>query len=266
MCAQFTLKADVADLGQNFKLRISEELKTRSWDIRVRGFMKTDLAPVIFANAQGELQLQEMCFSLCPTWSQEFPYKWTTYNARMNRNKSGPKSASKSASKQPSSSTSGVEYIYQVPTWREAFQNAWTCLVPMNAAIESSYFGSEAGNIIQFSQKNNEIFYVAGLYSQWVSQITGEIHDTFTLLTDDPYPFFFSCGHDRSLIVIAEKDISSWLQSRSMTPQQRYQFLRDSRIDLEWQVSLDRHMAKGWEKRKPSQEEIEAIQIWKQSV
>ncbi len=247
MCAQFTLKSEANALSKKWGIRIPQNFDSKNWDLRVRGFMKIDLAPVIYALNDKELSLKEMCYSLCPTWSAEFPFKWSTYNARMNRPSKDPKK---------------VEYIYQVPTWREAFAKGLTCLIPMNSAIESSYFGSHAGNMIHFSTKTKNEFYVVGLYSPWIDKNTGEIHETFTLITDDPYKFFFDCGHDRSVFVINENSVDQWLKDRTMKPQERYQFLKKNRINLDWNVAIDRPLAKGWEKRKPTIEEINSISIW----
>jgi putative SOS response-associated peptidase YedK len=244
MCAQFILKTHANELSKRLGIKISQPLK--DWDLRVRGFMKTELAPVVLFK-DGEFVLKEMAFSLCPSWSEVFPCKWSTYNARMER-------------KNPKNNKD--EFIYQVPTWRESFVSGKTCLVPLNAAIESSYFGSHAGNMIQLKVKDDDLFFVVGIWSEWVDKSTGEIKESFTLITDDPYPFFFECGHDRSVFVINHESVKTWLTNRSMTPVQRFEFLRQNRISLDWDVAVDRPMAKSWEKSRPSPEEVEAIKVW----
>ncbi len=228
-----------------FGIKHSQIIK--DWNLRVRGFLKTDLAPILVFK-DGKIQIREMCFSLCPSWSKEFPCQWSTYNARMER----PHEKDKRRS----------QYIYEIATWRDSFSKGYTCLVPMNGAIESSYFGSQAGNIINLHVKGDEIFYVCGLWSEWVDQMTGEIKETFTLITDDPYQFFFDCGHDRSIFVIDPKTSVEWLQNRSFTPIERFDFLRKNRVSLNWDVRVDREMAKGWQKRKPSDQELGQIKIW----
>lgn len=245
MCAQFILKTEANELSKRFGIKIPEPF---NFDIRVRGYIKTDFAPVI-VEKHGSVQIKEMMFSLCPSWSKEFPCKWSTYNARMER--PHPKIPEKS------------EFIYEVPTWRESFNSGKTCLIPMNAAIESSYFGIQAGNMIKLKTKCDNLFFVAGLWSEWVDKSTGEVKETFTLITDDPYKFFFECGHDRSVFVINEQQHDEWLANKDFKPKDRFKFLRDNRISLDWDVSIDRPMAKGWEKKKPTAQEISAIKIWK---
>jgi putative SOS response-associated peptidase YedK len=158
-----------------------------------------------------------------------------------------------------------IEFIYQVPTWRDSFVSGKTCLIPMQTASESSYFGTHAGNMIRFSQKNQDIFFVTGIYSEWVNKETGEVKETFALLTDDPYEFFFNAGHDRSVVVIDENKYENWLFDKTLKPNDRLDFLRTHRVNLDWAVDVDRPMKSGWEKRAPSAKDLEAIRVWKPS-
>lgn len=245
MCAQFILKVKATELAKKLGMTIPQPLK--DWDLRARGFIKTDLAPVI-VEKNGKIEVREMAFSLCPSWSKEFPCKWSTYNARMERpSEKNPKKC---------------EFIFEVPSWRESFNSGKTCLIPMNAAIESSYFGTQAGKMIQLKTENDELFFAVGLWSEWVDKSTGEVKETFTLITDDPYQFFFDCGHDRSVFVINSAKTEEWLLNKQFTPKQRFDFLRKNRVSLNWDVSVDRSMAKGWEKRVPTEDEINSIKIW----
>jgi len=245
ICAQFILKIKANELSKKFGIKLPEKHKDLVFDVRAQGFIKTDLAPVIRQNSEGDLEIAMMKFSLCPSWSKEFPVKFTTYNARMERDNKGK-----------------IEKIYQVPTWKEAFVKGQTCLVPMNSAIESSYFGLSAGKMIQFTKKDEGTYYVAGLWSSWVNKETGETHDTFTLITDDPYKFFFEHGHDRSVFVIDESKFHAWLTNKEMKPEERFKFLRANRVSLDWDVKTDREMKTGWQKRAPSQKEIDEIKVW----
>ena len=242
MCAHFTLKAKANELAKKFKIKISEDL---DFNVSVRGFMKTELAPIILFDKNRAI-IKEACFSLVPSWSKEFPVKFTTYNARLERE--NPK-------------TGKPEFIYEVPTWKDSFSKGKTCFVPMNFAFESSYFGSHAGHIIKFSTTSETVFFAAGLYSEWLNKETGEVKETFTLLTDDPYPYFFKAGHDRSIIALDESVYDQWLSSK-MEPKERLLFLRKNRIDLDWKVETDRPMKAGWEKRAPTSEEISHIKVW----
>lgn len=244
MCAHFTLKAKATEIGNKFGIKVAEEL---SFDFLARGYIKTESAPIVIFD-DGEMVLKNALFSLVPSWSNEFPCKFTTYNARLER--LNPKSGK-------------TEYIYQVPTWKESFNNAQTCLIPMSGAIESSYFGTQAGNMVKFFKKDESIFYCLGLYNNWLNKNTGEVKETFTLLTDNPYQFFFNSGHDRSILVINDSNHEQWLSDKKMAPEKRFQFIRNKRVNLDWSVVKERPLKDGWQKRAPTKEEIKAIEVWK---
>lgn len=244
MCAHFTLKATADQISKKIGIKVPQDL---NFDISVRGYMKTEMAPIVLFE-DGKTVVKNAYFSLCPSWSKEFPCQFSTYNARLER--INPK-------------TGKEEYIFQVPSWKESFNNGKTCLVPMQKAIESSYFGTHAGNMIGFKIKNDDIFFATGIYSEYVNKDNGEIFETFTLLTDSPYPFFFNAGHDRSIVVIDYENYDEWLKNKKLMPIDRFNFLRENRISLDWEVEVERPLKSGWEKRAPTNEEISTIKIWR---
>lgn len=79
MCALYTLNTKASELARRFDIEVSDDL---IFDLSVRGFIKTEQAPIIlFENNQ--LVVKEAYFSLVPTWSKEFPCQFSTYNARL---------------------------------------------------------------------------------------------------------------------------------------------------------------------------------------
>lgn len=259
MCSQFGITTDGKVLTKSMAIKIPDPLA--KWDLRVQGYLKTDKAPVIVFNGDG-FELKTMNWSLCPHWAKEYPFKPSTYNARLER----PKRKKIDGKYQIVKDQQGKEvseYIFQVPSFRDAFNNGQTCLVPLTYAVESSYFGEMAGNIIRIGVEGDELFFVAGLFSDWLNKETGEVVETFTLLTDNPYQKFFEWGHDRSVFTLHPDSHHDWL-TKSFTGQERLRFLRDSRADMPWAVKVDREMKKGWEKRCPTKAEIEEIasSVW----
>ena len=251
MCAQIYLKVKANELAKRFGITISEDLSQMVFEKITYGYMKTETCPVVVFS-EDKFQIKEMYFSLCPAWSKEFPCKWSTYNARLERDSTNEKTGKVKR-----------EFIFEVATWRDAFSKGRTCLVPISGAIESSYFGSHAGNIVRFSDSKDEVFYALGICSEWVDKKTGEVKETFALLTDDPYEFFFETGHDRSIIVIGEKNFDRWLKDTGMSPQERFEFIRESRVSRKWKVDVERPMKSGWEKRAPSESELKQVAVFK---
>jgi len=53
----------------------------------VHGFLKKELAPVLFVDAQKQIVLRMKYFSLCPDWAKTWSFEFETYNARLTRPK-----------------------------------------------------------------------------------------------------------------------------------------------------------------------------------
>lgn len=254
MCSSYTLKSNWPQIqnkltgyflpslyrAPNFRNLTGKE----NWDETFQGFLKTNQAPVIYFK-EGELVLEDFCFSLCPSWSKEFPCKWSTYNARMDRPSEKPNQAN--------------QKIFEIPSWREAFSKGQVCLVPMTSAIESSYFGMHAGEMVEFSVRNEDLFFACGIWSRWQNKT--ESHQGFALITDDPYPYFYNAGHDRSLMLIQSDFWPDWLMKTYSSPE-RYQFLKEKRVDADFTSRSFKKMKAGWEKRAPSPEDIKRIKVF----
>jgi putative SOS response-associated peptidase YedK len=243
MCSQYDLKTFNNALVDN-PFKLSTEL-----DSRIRGFIKTDDAPVI-AYVENIIKVREMKFSLCPNWSKEFPFKASTYNARLDRER------------EDKSGNINFEKIFEAPTWRTPFSKGQTCLVPMSNAVESSYFGTHAGQIVKFSPEDHSVFYAVGIWDSWLNKSTGELIYSYALLTDKPYKEFFNAGHDRSIILLEKNKHEEWLENKNKSATARYDFLKENRVSLNWTVETEREMKSGWEKRAPSDEEISLIESW----
>jgi putative SOS response-associated peptidase YedK len=135
MCAQFALKIESNKLSLKYKIKISDQLTTI--DSR---FLPHSIAPVIVAD-KTQNRLTPIRFSLIPSWSTEPKVKFATHNAR-------------------------IESITEKPTWKTPFQSNH-CLVPLTSFYESVYEGPEAGNIIRFSDPQDELPLAAGIFDYW---------------------------------------------------------------------------------------------------
>tara|TARA_B110001454_G_scaffold122549_1_gene114427 strand:- start:23002 stop:23778 length:777 start_codon:yes stop_codon:yes gene_type:complete len=255
MCESYILVAKAKDIAKKFDV---EKYVQQEFDFRIRGYPKTETAPVV-VHKNGKTQIRELIFSICPEWASKFPFKPTTYNARMRRykrNRMGELVLDKNGNKI-------IEYIYEVPTWRNSFNKGHTCLVPLTSAIESCYFGTHGGQMVQFCLENKETYYVAGLWEDWMNRTTGEVKETFTLITDDPYEAFFNAGHDRSIFIIRESAYEDWLKNKKMSGVERYKFLLENRVELPWKVETDRFLKSKWQKDTPTEEELAEIKVWR---
>lgn len=140
----------------------------------------TNSAPVFLKD-----ELRIMRFGLLPSWSKEPKVKFATHNARL-------------------------DTIEEKATWRGPFKKSH-CLVPIESFLEPIYDGEFAGNIVAFKEKRGEIMLAAGIYDTWVNKETGEIIDSFAIITHDPPKYVADIGHDRCPVFVKPGAFKEWL-------------------------------------------------------
>ena len=214
MCAQFDLKILANALSLTYGVQVPEDF---AFEQRVTPH---SLSPVI--TNQG---LKLMKFSLLPSWSKEPKVKFATHNAR-------------------------IETIDEKATWKVPFQKNH-CLVPISQFIEPIYLNEHAGHMVAFSHAENQILTAAGIYDTWVNKETGEIIESFSIITTEPAAFIENIGHDRSPIFLKPSSFSAWLNSPPQSSQALKKLLMDHHFVPDLKVHRDRAMRPGWEKRVP---------------
>ena len=211
MCASFMIQSKV----------------TREFPLALRApFDETDLlvtphrlAPVIVFRDHA-LMATPMKFSLLPRWSKEPKVKFATHNARL-------------------------ESIVEKPTWRDSFKKRH-CIIPMTSFIEPIYEGSEAGHMVSFHESNMNWLMAAGIWDEWTNKDTGEVIESFSIITTKPLPFVETTGHDRSPLFLKSAAAEEWLRAETGD----VDWLTAKAEMPEIAVTRFRPMKPGWEKRR----------------
>ncbi|MEZ4816099.1 MAG: SOS response-associated peptidase family protein [Bdellovibrionota bacterium] len=227
MCAQFQLKITANQLAKKFGIRLPE--KVGDFD---EIFLPYRQAPVVVLDDKS-LNLKAMNFSLVPAWSKEPKVRFATHNARLY-------SFDEKTNKEVA--------IYEKPTWRDPFKKKH-CLVPMTGFIEAIYTQSLAGNMVEFFSKEENLLVAAGIWEEWLNKKTGEVLESFSILTHEPYAFVDKMGHDRSPVFLDESKYRGWLEVDSKSPVEMLDFLRSSRSEPCFDVAIVRPLKAGWQKR-----------------
>lgn len=200
---------------------------TREFPLALRApFDETDLlvtphrlAPVVVFRDQA-LIAEPMKFSLLPRWSKEPKVKFATHNARL-------------------------ESIVEKPTWRDSFKKRH-CIVPMTSFIEPIYEGSEAGHMVAFHKPDMNWLLAAGIWDEWTNKDSGEVIESFSIITTTPLPFVETTGHDRSPLFLNTASAEEWLRAESGD----VEWLTAKADKPEVAVTRFRPMKAGWEKRR----------------
>jgi len=200
------------------------------------------LAPVVLPSTQEGLSVADAEFSLIPSW-----WKPTT----------GASPTSTRAPRPPfATHNARLETIATKPAFRDSFRKRH-CIVPIDCFYESSLFGDQfAGHRIRV--QSTESLYAAACTSEWVDPTTGELILSFTIITSRPTHKLFAAGHDRMPIFLNISGAQEWLTNQNSESQKLFAFLQKNSVnrELPLQISIDRVLKDGWQKKAPSQDEL----------
>ena len=212
MCAQFEMKKSIAELERLMGVPVVEELEHSS---RVLPHSQA-----VVVTKEG---ITVMNFSLTPSWSPESKVKYATYNARL-------------------------ETVAEKSTWKVPFAK-YHCFVPMDAFIEPIYDGELGGNMISFESET--LMYAAGIYDTWINKKTGEVLESFAIITSEPSPFVRSIGHDRQPVFLDLESAKKWTNLTGKASEMQ-DFLVKHSLTPSLRTSIDRPL-KSAKKKKQDQ-------------
>ena len=216
MCAAYTLRPTPEQIQNIFEISVGPDFQ---FDHRI--LPHSDSLVVIWEKS---LVLKTMKFSLTPFWSKEPKVKFATHNARL-------------------------ETLIEKPTWREPLKSH-RCLIPITEFIEPIYAGPYAGNMVRFSDSTRPLLVAAGIFDIWVNKATGEVRESFSIITSEPPKFIAEMGHDRCPVFLNKDIFKLWLDTKNYDSKAATELLRAQMdFDKSYAVTIDRPLAKGWEKR-----------------
>ena len=112
------------------------------------------------------------------------------------------------------------ETIYEKPSFRNAAQNGQRCLIPVTGFFE---WHSEKSKKYPFyiSTTDQKIFSIAGLYDAWPDPETGELLQTYTMLTTDANPLLAAIHNSKKRMpcLLTPDAEHAWLHENLTEPQ-----------------------------------------------
>jgi putative SOS response-associated peptidase YedK len=107
-----------------------------------------------------------------------------------------------------------IETITEKPSFKNSVNKR--CLVIADGYFEWQWLDPKGKNKQKYEigLPHHELFAFAGLYSQWKDKTTGEIKNTYTILTTEANPLMAEIHNTkkRMPIVLKREDESKWLQ------------------------------------------------------
>ncbi len=192
MCGRFVQIIDIDLFVKRFGVEKPSKINiTSSFNVAAG-----DLAYVITNDKPNELQ--EMQFGLTPSWAKKQMY---AINAR---------------SEGDFNPDNRIDYqgqlgIINKPSFRTAIRSQ-RCLVIANAFYEGPT-KEKLNKPFKIARIDEEVFCFAGIWDTWADNNTGEIVNSFSIITTVANETTQGIGHHRSPVILDKKDEKQWLDT-----------------------------------------------------
>jgi len=189
MCYTIEINLTREQLVKRFKANIDPQTSYRKGQ-RINAFSLPD-CPVICAE-QPEL-IQARKWGLIPVWAKDVEYakaiRIKTFNAK-------------------------AETITSKPSYRHLIKEK-KCLVLTNGFYEWQARGKEK-QPYYINVRDTEAFALAGLYDRWINKDTGEVVNSFTIITTAANPLMEKIHNTkkRMPVILLEKDEEAWIDPK----------------------------------------------------
>jgi putative SOS response-associated peptidase YedK len=177
--AVFTLSPELIEEVLGFVPIDEHGLLVPRWNVA-----PTQRAPV-FRTADGRRELAALRWGLVPSWSADLKFGARTINAR-------------------------AETVATKPAFRAAFR-ARRCLVPASHFYEWTKTETPKRPFL-FRCAEAPLFLMAGLWETWTDKATGEVVETFTIVTTDANATVRPV-HDRMPVILPRASWAAWLEA-----------------------------------------------------
>ncbi len=154
-----------------------------------------DLAPVITGDKPGELQFFQ--FGFTPSWAKKQFY---VINARSEGD----------FNKENNPKYHGAMGIIHKPMFRKAIRSQ-RCLVIADAFYEGPEKEKLSKPYLVYLQNGKRPFSFAGIWDQWVNEATGEVINSFAIITTQANELMEWIGHHRSPVILPRTYEQAWL-------------------------------------------------------
>ncbi len=191
MCGRYVVISKLKTIEKRFGTQpIPEDLFGPSPNISIGNY-----GPVIANNYPDQLQLFQ--FGMTPFWAKKPMY---FFNARSEGD----------FNKEDDPSYTGAMGIIQKPAFRSSIRQK-RCLVIVDAFIEGSKKEKLNRPYLIYMREGKRPFALAGIWDSWTNKDTGEVIQSFSIITTVANELLQKIGHHRSPVILSEQHEKEWL-------------------------------------------------------
>lgn len=192
MCGRYVTVSKVKAVEKRFNAEVSDPSK---WRVNTNVGPGTK-APVITSESPNSIQ--HLQFGFTPHWSKKPMY---VFNARSEGD----------YNKENDPRYSGAKGILQKPMFRKSIREK-RCLVLADAFIEGPEKEKLDKPYVVYLRERRP-FAFAGIWDEWVNTETGELLQSFAILTTVSNPLLQKIGHHRSPVILEPDQERDWISN-----------------------------------------------------
>ncbi len=189
MCFHTKQTADAVKLSKRFRTKVPANTDITSDHIVSFTHPST---PVILNSDPTEIQMFH--WGLIPGWSKDRDIQKFTLNAK-------------------------IETLPEKPSFKYSLQNR--CLILATGFMEWQWLDAKGKQKQQYliSLPDHEPFAMAGLWNSWLDKTTGEIVDTYTMITTEANKLMSEIHNTkkRMPVILTSKNENEWLSGKEIT-------------------------------------------------
>lgn len=158
-----------------------------------------NLAPVITSSQPNKLQFFQ--FGFTPAWAKKQYYMINARSEGDHNKQNDPK-------------YTGAMGIISKPMFRKAIRSQ-RCLIPADCFIEGPKKEGLNKPYVVYLRDQMRPFAFAGIWDQWADTSTGEIVNSFAIITTVANNLLLKIGHERSPVILPRELEKKWIDPKS---------------------------------------------------
>jgi len=198
MCYSTQQSESLKNVAKRFNATVDNAANFLQADV-INGFAHQH-TPIII-DKRPDIISTDYSWGLVPSWSKDIDIRKQTLNAR-------------------------IETVEEKPSFKNCVQNR--CLVIATAYYEW-HWKDEKGKLkqkYQINSQDEEIFAFAGLYSSWIDKASGEVLNTYTILTTEANEVmrYVHNNKKRMPVMLRKEDEANWLKGLNQVRDYAYPY------------------------------------------
>jgi putative SOS response-associated peptidase YedK len=191
MCGRYTTVTKIKAIEKRFNVQASQPLLYEPNTNISHG----EYAPVITGDKPHDLQFFQ--FGFTPAWAKKQFYM---INARSEGDHN----------KQDDPNYTGEKGIITKPMFRKSIRSQ-RCLVVADCFIEGPKKEKLNEPYVVYLRNGERPFAMAGIWDSWVNEITGEVINSFAVITTVANDLMTRIGHHRSPVILTPDEEQNWI-------------------------------------------------------